>query len=57
MGVATGDITLSSGKSMIVYVESPDSITINDIWLNCWNYGIHIASNVLSRIQRSTYVQ
>jgi hypothetical protein len=30
---ATGDITLQSGASMIVYVASPDSITINDIGL------------------------
>ena len=30
---ASGDITLASGASMIVYVVSPDSITINDIGL------------------------
>ncbi len=30
---ATGDITLNSGKSMVVYIETPDSITINDIGL------------------------
>jgi hypothetical protein len=29
----TSDITLESGKSMVVYVDSPDSITINDIGL------------------------
>ena len=30
---ASGDITLASGASMIVYVVSPDSVTINDIGL------------------------
>src|SRR5208283_5727798 len=30
---ATGDITLKSGDSMVVYVVGPDSITINDIGL------------------------
>ena len=30
---ATGDVTLNSGKSMVVFVDSPDSITINDIGL------------------------
>jgi hypothetical protein len=31
--VASGDITLKSGDSMVVYVVGPDSITINDIGL------------------------
>jgi hypothetical protein len=30
---ATNDITLRSGYSMVVYVDNPDSITINDIGL------------------------
>ena len=30
---ATGDLTLQSGKSMVVYISAPDSITINDIGL------------------------
>jgi hypothetical protein len=30
---ATGDITLQSGKTIIIYICSPDSITINDIGL------------------------
>jgi hypothetical protein len=30
---ATGDITLQSGKTLILYICSPDSITINDIGL------------------------
>jgi hypothetical protein len=30
---ASGDITLQSGKTIIVYISSPDSITINDIGL------------------------
>ena len=29
----SGDITLKSGDSLIVYISSPDSITINDIGL------------------------
>jgi hypothetical protein len=33
MAAATGDITLKSGDSMVVYVVGPDSITINDIGL------------------------
>jgi hypothetical protein len=33
IAAASGDITLQSGASMIVYVVSPDSITINDIGL------------------------
>jgi len=33
MAVATGDITLKSGDSMVVYLVGPDSITINDIGL------------------------
>jgi len=33
MAVASGDITLKSGDSMVVYVVGPDSITINDIGL------------------------
>ena len=31
--VASGDITLKSGDSMVVYIVGPDSITINDIGL------------------------
>jgi hypothetical protein len=30
---ATSDITLQSGKSIIIYITAPDSITINDIGL------------------------
>ena len=30
---ATTDLTLQSGKSMIIYIANPDSITINDIGL------------------------
>ena len=30
---ATSDITLQSGKTIIIYICSPDSITINDIGL------------------------
>jgi hypothetical protein len=30
---ASSDLTLQSGKTMIIYVTSPDSITINDIGL------------------------
>jgi Archaeal Type IV pilin, N-terminal len=33
MTAASGDITLASGDSMVVYINSPDSITINDIGL------------------------
>ena len=33
MTAASGDITLHSGNSMVVYINSPDSITINDIGL------------------------
>jgi hypothetical protein len=33
LGVASGDVTLQSGKSMVIYITSPDSITINDIGL------------------------
>jgi len=33
MTAATGDITLQSGSSMVVYIKGPDSITINDIGL------------------------
>ena len=33
MAAASGDITLQSGNSMVVYIASPDSITINDIGL------------------------
>jgi hypothetical protein len=33
MTAASGDITLKSGDSMVVYVVGPDSITINDIGL------------------------
>ena len=31
--VASGDLTLKSGDSMVVYVVGPDSVTINDIGL------------------------
>jgi hypothetical protein len=30
---ATSDLTLKSGETMIIYIKSPDSITINDIGL------------------------
>jgi hypothetical protein len=30
---ASGDLTLQSGKTIIIYISSPDSITINDIGL------------------------
>ncbi len=30
---ATTDLTLQSGKTMIIFISSPDSITINDIGL------------------------
>jgi hypothetical protein len=33
LGAASGDITLQSGKTIIIYIQSPDSITINDIGL------------------------
>jgi hypothetical protein len=33
LGAASGDITLESGKTIIIYIQSPDSITINDIGL------------------------
>jgi hypothetical protein len=33
MTAATGDITLQSGNSLVVYIHNPDSITINDIGL------------------------
>jgi hypothetical protein len=33
MGAASGDLTLKSGDTMIVYIVGPDSITINDIGL------------------------
>ncbi len=31
--VATTDLTLESGKTMVLYISSPDSITVNDIGL------------------------
>jgi hypothetical protein len=31
--VASTDITLESGKTMMLYIASPDSITVNDIGL------------------------
>jgi hypothetical protein len=31
--VASNDITLQSGNTIIVYIDSPDSITVNDIGL------------------------
>jgi hypothetical protein len=31
--VASSDITLQSGNSIIVYIDSPDSVTVNDIGL------------------------
>ncbi len=33
LAVASGDVTLKSGDSMVVYVVGPDSVTINDIGL------------------------
>jgi hypothetical protein len=33
LGQANNDLTLPSGQTMIVYIASPDSITINDIGL------------------------
>ncbi len=33
LSAATGELTLDSGKSMVVFISSPDSITINDIGL------------------------
>ena len=33
MHAATGDLTLTSGSSMVVFISNPDSITINDIGL------------------------
>jgi heme/copper-type cytochrome/quinol oxidase subunit 2 len=33
LAAASGDITLQSGKTIIIYIQSPDSITINDIGL------------------------
>jgi len=30
---ATTDLTLESGKTMVIYIASPDSITVNDIGL------------------------
>jgi hypothetical protein len=33
LGTTTSDLTLQSGKTMIIYITSPDSITINDIGL------------------------
>ena len=33
MAMATGDITIKSGNSIVVYLIGPDSITINDIGL------------------------
>ncbi|MEM3881373.1 MAG: type IV pilin [Candidatus Bathyarchaeia archaeon] len=30
---ASGDLTLQSGKTMIIYIHQPDSITVNDIGL------------------------
>jgi hypothetical protein len=33
LSVASGAITFQSGKTMIVYIDSPDSITLNDIGL------------------------
>jgi hypothetical protein len=31
----TTDLTLESGKTMILYIDQPDSITVNDIGLTC----------------------
>jgi len=33
LSAATSDVTLKSGETMIIYITSPDSITINDIGL------------------------
>jgi hypothetical protein len=33
IATTTSDLTLQSGKTMIIYITSPDSITINDIGL------------------------
>jgi hypothetical protein len=33
LATTTSDLTLQSGKTMIIYITSPDSITINDIGL------------------------
>ncbi len=33
LGAAASDLTLPSGQTMIIYITSPDSITINDIGL------------------------
>ena len=33
LGTTTGDLTLKSGNTMIIYIVGPDSITINDIGL------------------------
>jgi hypothetical protein len=33
LDATTSDLTLQSGKTMIIFVTSPDSITINDIGL------------------------
>jgi hypothetical protein len=32
---AATDLTLESGKTMIIYITNPDSITVNDIGLTC----------------------
>ncbi len=29
------DLTLESGKTMLIYIDQPDSITVNDIGLTC----------------------
>ncbi len=33
LGGAANDLTLPSGQTMIIYITSPDSVTINDIGL------------------------
>jgi hypothetical protein len=33
LSAATTDITLQSGKTLVLYISSPDSITVNDIGL------------------------
>jgi hypothetical protein len=33
LSAATSDLTLPSGQSMVIYITTPDSITINDIGL------------------------
>ena len=33
LAAASGDVTIQSGKSMVIYITGPDSITINDIGL------------------------